>query len=357
MGKGIPFHRKKSSRYKEAGVNIDEGNRFVSFIKPEVQKTNIPGVIRSMGSFGASFDLKNAGFSDPILVSATDGVGTKLKIAIDTGKTETIGVDLVAMCVNDLICEGARPLFFLDYYAMGRLNAENAVKVLNGIIYGCKQAGCALVGGETAEMPDLYKGQDFDLSGFAVGALERGNELPQNINLGDALIGIRSSGFHSNGYSLLRKIVEEEGLSWDSDCPVDPTRSIGDTLLEPTRIYQSLIGPLIARGLISGLCHITGGGITENLPRILPKSYSFEIDLTTWKIPNIIAWFIDHSKMTQDEALRTFNCGIGMICVVPSQNLNSVKDHLSTLDEPFFEIGQLVNEKQNSYVGNLGNCK
>ena len=357
MSKGTPVHRKKSSRYREAGVDIDEGNRFVSLIKPEVQKTNIPGVIRSMGSFGASFDLKTAGFLDPILISATDGVGTKLKIAIDTGKTETIGVDLVAMCVNDLICEGARPLFFLDYYAIGRLNAENAVKVLNGVIDGCKQAGCALVGGETAEMPDLYKGKDFDLSGFAVGAMERGQELPQNIYPGDSLIGIPSSGFHSNGYSLLRKIVAKEGLGWDSDCPVDTTKSIGDTLLEPTRIYQKLLGPLIARGLIGGLSHITGGGITENLPRILPKNCSFEIDLTTWKVPDIIAWFVRHSRMTQEEALRTLNCGIGMIAIVSVQNLNSVKNYLNALNEPFFEIGQVVNEKQNSYVGNLENCK
>ena len=356
MGKDIKIPE-KSSRYKESGVDIDEGNKFVSLIKSKIQKTNIPGVIGSMGGFGASFDLKSAGFSDPILVSATDGVGTKLKIAIDTGKTETIGIDLVAMCVNDLICEGARPLFFLDYYASGKLHAGNAAKVLDGIITGCKQAGCALVGGETAEMPDLYYGEDFDLSGFAVGAMERGNELPKNVKPGDFLIGIPSSGFHSNGYSLLRKIVNEQGLKWDSECPFAPSKSIADILLEPTRIYQSLLGPLITNGGVSALSHITGGGITENLPRILPKHCSFEIDLTTWEVPDSMKWFIDHSQMTQEEALRTFNCGIGMIGAVSGENLSAVENYLSKLNEPFLEIGQVVDAKANAYLGNLSTYK
>ena len=353
MGKEIKINSPQFSRYKTAGVDIDEGNKFVSLIKPKVQKTNIPGVMDSMGGFGASFDLKSAGFSDPILISATDGVGTKLKIAIDMDETKTIGIDLVAMCVNDLICEGAKPLFFLDYYATGKLNAANAVKVINGIIEGCKMAGCALVGGETAEMPDLYHGKDFDLSGFSVGAMERGNQLPQNVKPGDSLIGIPSTGFHSNGYSLIRKIVNDQGLNWASDCPVDHSKCLGDVLLEPTKIYQSILGPLIEGRNINALAHITGGGITENLPRILPKNCSFEIDLTTWKVPEIMAWFVVSSGMNQHEVLRTFNCGLGMICIISEENLNALKSHFDLLNEPFYEIGHVVSRNQNSYINNL----
>ena len=281
MSKKVDQTTSKSTPYKRAGVNIDEGNKFVSLIKPKIKETNIPGVLGSLSGFGSAFDLKKAGFKDPILISATDGVGTKLKIALETGKMETIGQDLVAMCTNDLMCEGARPLFFLDYYATGKLESNSAATVLEGVIEGCKQAGCALVGGETAEMPGLYSGKDFDLAGFAVGALERGNQLPNSIKENDVLIGIPSSGFHSNGYSLVRKIVKEQGQSWESPSPTNPDQTLGDMLLEPTRIYQSLLEPLIQRKYINGLCHVTGGGITENLPRILPENLSFIINLET----------------------------------------------------------------------------
>ena len=256
------------SKYKESGVDIKKGNNFVSLIKPKVKKTNIPGVIGNMGSFGGAFDLKKAGFIDPILISATDGVGTKLKVAIETGILNTVGIDLVAMCVNDLICEGAKPLFFLDYFATSKLKIPSSVKIIDGIIEGCKQAQCALLGGETAEMPDLYNNNDFDLAGFAVGALERGNSLPSKINDSDLLIGLPSSGFHSNGYSLVRKVIRNENLNWESPNPIDKNTRIKDELLIPTKIYHRMLAPLITNKMISGLSHITGGGITENLPRI-----------------------------------------------------------------------------------------
>ena len=286
------------SKYKESGVDIKKGNNFVSLIKPKVKKTNIPGVIGNMGSFGGAFDLKKAGFIDPILISATDGVGTKLKVAIETGILNTVGIDLVAMCVNDLICEGAKPLFFLDYFATSKLKISSSVKIIDGIIEGCKQAQCALLGGETAEMPDLYNNNDFDLAGFAVGALERGNSLPSKINDSDLLIGLPSSGFHSNGYSLIRKVIKNENLNWESPNPVDKNSRIKDELLIPTKIYQRILAPLISNKLISGLSHITGGGITENLPRILPNQLSFEIDLNRWKLPRLMSWIIKKSEMT-----------------------------------------------------------
>ena len=353
MSKKVDQTTSKATPYKRAGVNIDEGNKFVSLIKPKIKETNIPGVLGNLGGFGAAFDLKKAGFKDPILISATDGVGTKLKIALETGKMETIGQDLVAMCTNDLMCEGARPLFFLDYYATGKLESNSAAIVLEGVIEGCKQAGCALVGGETAEMPGLYSGKDFDLAGFAVGALERGNQLPNAIKENDVLIGIPSSGFHSNGYSLVRKIVKEQGQSWESPSPTNPDQTLGDMLLEPTRIYQSLLEPLIQQKYINGLCHVTGGGITENLPRILPENLSFIINLEAWNVPKIITWFMNCSNMDQNESLRTFNCGIGMICVVAKKHLNIVKSHFENLNEPFFEIGSVVEANQGAYTGTL----
>ena len=315
------------SKYKESGVDIKKGNNFVSLIKPKVKKTNIPGVIGNMGSFGGAFDLKKAGFIDPILISATDGVGTKLKVAIETGILNTVGIDLVAMCVNDLICEGAKPLFFLDYFATSKLKISSSVKIIDGIIEGCKQAQCALLGGETAEMPDLYNNNDFDLAGFAVGALERGNSLPSKINDSDLLIGLPSSGFHSNGYSLIRKVIKNENLNWESPNPVDKNSRIKDELLTPTKIYQRMLAPLISNKMISGLSHITGGGITENLPRILPNQLSFEIDLNRWKLPRLMSWIIKKSKMTEEEALKTFNCGIGMICVVPKTNFTDFSQY------------------------------
>ena len=341
------------SKYKESGVDIKKGNNFVSLIKPKVKKTNIPGVIGNMGSFGGAFDLKKAGFIDPILISATDGVGTKLKVAIETGILNTVGIDLVAMCVNDLICEGAKPLFFLDYFATSKLKISSSVKIIDGIIEGCKQAQCALLGGETAEMPDLYNNNDFDLAGFAVGALERGNSLPSKINDSDLLIGLPSSGFHSNGYSLIRKVIKNENLNWESPNPVDKNSRIKDELLIPTKIYQRILAPLISNKLISGLSHITGGGITENLPRILPNQLSFEIDLNRWKLPRLMSWIIKKSKMTEEEALKTFNCGIGMICVVPKTNFTDFSQYFYDISEPFYVIGKIKKHKSNSYQGHL----
>ena len=341
------------SKYKESGVDIKKGNNFVSLIKPKVKKTNIPGVIGNMGSFGGAFDLKKAGFIDPILISATDGVGTKLKVAIETGILNTVGIDLVAMCVNDLICEGAKPLFFLDYFATSKLKISSSVKIIDGIIEGCKQAQCALLGGETAEMPDLYNNNDFDLAGFAVGALERGNSLPSKINDSDLLIGLPSSGFHSNGYSLIRKVIKNENLTWESPNPVDKNSRIKDELLIPTKIYQRILAPLISKKLISGLSHITGGGITENLPRILPNQLSFEIDLNRWKLPRLMSWIIKKSKMTEEEALKTFNCGIGMICVVPKTNFTDFSQYFNDINEAYYIIGKIKKYKSNSYQGHL----
>ena len=341
------------SKYKESGVDIKKGNNFVSLIKPKVKKTNIPGVIGNMGSFGGAFDLKKAGFTDPILISATDGVGTKLKVAIETGILNTVGIDLVAMCVNDLICEGAKPLFFLDYFATSKLKISSSVKIIDGIIEGCKQSECALLGGETAEMPDLYNNNDFDLAGFAVGALERGNSLPSKINDSDLLIGLPSSGFHSNGYSLIRKVIKNENLNWESPSPVDKSSRIKDELLTPTKIYQKMLAPLISNKIISGLSHITGGGITENLPRILPSQLSFEIDLNRWKLPRLMSWIIRKSEMTEEEALKTFNCGIGMICVVPKVNFTDFSQYFHDINEPFYIIGKIKKNKTNSYQGHL----
>ena len=341
------------SKYKESGVDIKKGNNFVSLIKPKVKKTNIPGVTGNMGSFGGAFDLKKAGFIDPILISATDGVGTKLKVAIETGILNTVGIDLVAMCVNDLICEGAKPLFFLDYFATSKLKISSSVKIIDGIIEGCKQAQCALLGGETAEMPDLYNNNDFDLAGFAVGALERGNSLPSKINDSDLLIGLPSSGFHSNGYSLIRKVIKSENLNWESPNPVDKNSRIKDELLIPTKIYQRILAPLISKKLISGLSHITGGGITENLPRILPNQLSFEIDLNRWKLPRLMSWIIKKSKMTEEEALKTFNCGIGMICVVPKTNFTDFSQYFNDINEAYYLIGKIKKYKSNSYQGHL----
>ena len=341
------------SKYKKSGVDIKKGNNFVSLIKPKVKKTNIPGVIGNMGSFGGAFDLKKAGFIDPILVSATDGVGTKLKVAIETGILNTVGIDLVAMCVNDLICEGAKPLFFLDYFATSKLKISSSVKIIDGIIEGCKQAQCALLGGETAEMPDLYNNNDFDLAGFAVGALERGNSLPSKINDSDLLIGLPSSGFHSNGYSLIRKVIKNENLNWESPNPIDKNTRIKDELLIPTKIYHRMLTPIITKKIISGLSHITGGGITENLPRILPNQLSFEIDLNRWKLPRLMSWIIKKSEMTEEEALKTFNCGIGMICVVPKDNFTEFSKYFHDISETFYIIGKIKKNKTNSYQGHL----
>ena len=303
--------------YAQSGVDIDAGNKLIDNIKPAASKTSRAGVISSLGGFGALFDLKDAGLIDPILVSATDGVGTKLRIAIELEILDTIGIDLVAMCVNDLICQGAEPLFFLDYFATGNLDLEKATKVISGIAEGCSMSNCALIGGETAEMPGMYKGADFDLAGFAVGAFERGLHLPKPIKNGDLIIGLPSSGIHSNGFSLVRKIVEISGLNYNSPSPFSDN-SLGLELLTPTEIYAKPCLKVIETGQILGLAHITGGGLTENIIRILEPGLGLEINLESWTLPAVFNWLASAGSVDPVEMLKTFNCGIGMVLIIPS---------------------------------------
>lgn len=335
---------RRNARYKEAGVDIDAGNALVERIKPAAKATKRPGVVGGLGGFGALFDLKEAGFADPLLVSATDGVGTKLKLAMDLKKHDTIGIDLVAMCVNDLIVQGATPLFFLDYYATGKLSVDNAADVIAGIAAGCKQAGCALVGGETAEMPGMYHGDDYDLAGFAVGAVARKKLLPHaDVKAGDVLIGLASSGVHSNGYSLVRKIVADSKAKLSAKAPfTTPHKTLGEALLEPTRIYVKSLLPLITTGKIKALAHITGGGLTENLPRVLPASTSATIDLASWKLPPVFAWMKGQGDIDEEDLLRTFNCGIGMILVVSKAKAATVEKALKAAGEKTFRMGELT---------------
>ena len=303
--------------YRDAGVDIDAGNALVMAIGPLIKATQRPGADGTIGGFGGLFDLKAAGFVDPILVAANDGVGTKLKIAIETGRHETIGIDLVAMCVNDLVVQGAEPLFFLDYFATGKLETGVAEAVISGIATGCAAAGCALIGGETAEMPGMYAAGDYDLAGFSVGAAERDQLLPRkDIAAGDVLIGLPSSGVHSNGYSLVRKLVADRGLAWDSAAPFDSTCSLGEALLEPTRIYvQPVLAAIRQTGAIKALAHITGGGLTENIPRVLPDGLRADIDRTSWTMPSVFKWLQAEAGLDDSEMHRTFNCGIGMIVI------------------------------------------
>ncbi len=314
---------KNGITYADAGVDIDAGNELVERIKPAAKRTNRPGVMAGLGGFGALFDLKAAGYSDPILVGATDGVGTKLRIAIDTGNVDTIGIDLVAMCVNDLVCQGgAEPLFFLDYFATGKLETDKAARIVEGIAEGCIRSGCALIGGETAEMPGMYDAGDFDLAGFAVGAMERGGEaLPKGVREGDVLLGLASDGgVHSNGYSLVRKLVEVSGLGWDATCPPwDGTTTLGEALLAPpTRLYVKQALEAVRAGGVHALAHITGGGLTENLPpRVLPEGLGVLVDLDEWSLPPpVFKWLAATGGMDQAEMLKTFNAGQGMVLVV-----------------------------------------
>jgi phosphoribosylformylglycinamidine cyclo-ligase len=341
-----------SLTYADSGVDIDAGNALVERIKPAAASTKRPGVMDGLGGFGAMFDLKAAGFNDPVLVSATDGVGTKLRIAIDTGHVDTVGVDLVAMCVNDLICQGATPLFFLDYFATGKLKVDAAARVIEGIAAGCKQANCALVGGETAEMPGMYEGDDFDLAGFAVGAMERGAMLPADVSEGDILVGLPSSGVHSNGYSLVRKIVEQSGLGWDAPCPFGDG-TMGAVLLEPTKIYVRAAVAAMAVGGLHGLAHITGGGLTENLPRALPDGLGAEIDLGAWDRLPVFNWLISNAGLAQDEALKTFNCGIGMIAIVAADQIDAVMEAFETGGAEPVRIGRVIATEGVSYKGVL----
>lgn len=312
---------KPSLTYRDAGVDIDAGNNLVERIKPLAQRTKRPEMLGGLGGFGALMSIP-AHYKQPILVSGTDGVGTKLKLALDTGIYDTIGIDLVAMCVNDIVVSGAEPLFFLDYYATGKLDVEIASQVISGIAEGCLQAGAALAGGETAEMPGMYHGEDFDLAGFCVGVVERDKILDHaRVHRNDVLIGLASSGPHSNGYSLIRKILEVSGEPLDT--PFGES-TLGRTLLEPTRIYVKAILNLLRRHDIHALAHITGGGITENLPRVLPSRTKAKINLGSWERPAIFNWLQEKGGVTDDEMLRTFNCGLGMILVVPAEQAEDI---------------------------------
>ncbi len=336
---------KKGLTYADAGVNIDEGDRLVDRIKPLVKATRRIGADGSIGGFGGAFDLKAAGFNDPVLISGTDGVGTKLRIAIDTGILNTVGIDLVAMCVNDILANGAEPLFFLDYFATGHLETDKAVAVVEGIAEGCKQSGAALIGGETAEMPGMYEAGDFDLAGFVVGAVERDQMLPRHNDMaaGDPLIGVASSGPHSNGYSLIRKIVELSGLSWQDPSPFSKGQTLGQALITPTKIYISSILPLMTDGLISGLAHITGGGLTENTPRMLPKSLKADIDMGSWDRPEVFNWLQKTGNVAEDEMQRAFNCGVGLVLAVKVENMTTILEKLEAAGEKAWVIGQLAN--------------
>ena len=342
----------KGLSYSDAGVDIDAGNELVERIKPSLKKTNRPGVLSAIGGFGGLFDLKAAGFKDPILVAATDGVGTKLKIAIETKKLSTIGIDLVAMCVNDLICQGAEPLIFLDYFATGKLKLENAENIIGGIARGCEVAGCALIGGETAEMPRMYHGEDFDLAGFSVGAIERGQELPLPTNIGDIIIGLSSNGIHSNGYSLVRKIVEKCGLQWSDEAPFE-NKNLGDALLTPTKLYVKQCLELKNIEGVKAFAHITGGGLTENILRALGEGQGIKIDLSTWNLPPVFKWLSSAGGVSQDEMLKTFNCGIGMTVICSQASKNAVFSLLEKNGERPTLIGEVTDTKKVHYSGNL----
>jgi len=332
-----------SISYKDAGVDIDAGNALVAAIKPLAASTRRPGADADLGGFGGLFDLKATGFNDPVLVAANDGVGTKLRIAIDTGLHDSIGIDLVAMCVNDLIVQGAEPLFFLDYFSCGKLDIDVAEAIVSRVADGCRQAGCALIGGETAEMPGLYAGKDYDLAGFSVGAVERDCILPRrDIAAGDVIIGLGSSGAHSNGFSLIRRLVAEQGLSWDNPAPFDKALSLGQALLTPTRIYVTPVLQAIRdTGAIKALAHITGGGLTENIPRVLPADLTARIDLGSWQVPAVFAWLQQAGRLDSGELLRTFNGGIGMIAVVAPDDADKVTAKLRASGETAAVIGLL----------------
>jgi phosphoribosylformylglycinamidine cyclo-ligase len=336
--------KERGLTYAQAGVDIDAGNRMVELIKPLVRATARPGADAEIGGFGGLFDLKRAGFTDPILVAANDGVGTKVKIAIETGRHDTIGIDLVAMSVNDLVVQGAEPLFFLDYYACGKLEPEIGAAVVAGISIGCREAGCALIGGETAEMPGLYQGDDYDLAGFAVGAVERGAVLPRaDIAEGDVIIGLASSGAHSNGYSLVRKVIAKTGLAWSEPAPFAPEQTLGEAILTPTRIYvKSCLAAIRATKAVKGLAHITGGGFPDNIPRVLPKRLGARIDLARVPVAPVFKWLASEGGIVQPEMLRTFNCGIGMIVIASPKDAGAVTEAFTRAGERAVSIGEVV---------------
>jgi phosphoribosylformylglycinamidine cyclo-ligase len=334
----------KQGRYAAAGVDIDAGNRMVELIKPLLRRTARAGADAEIGGFGGLFDLKAAGFSDPILVAATDGVGTKVKIAVETSRHDTIGIDLVAMSVNDLVVQGAEPLFFLDYFACSKLDPEVGAAVVSGITAACEESGCALIGGETAEMPGIYQPGDYDLAGFAVGAVSREALLPRrDIVAGDMVIGLASSGVHANGFSLVRRIVAACGLRWDAPAPFAPTRSLGEALLTPTRLYvRSCLAATRKTQAIKALAHITGGGFVENIPRVLPEGLSVALDLDRVRVPPVFKWLAASGDVSEREMLRTFNCGIGMIAIADAATADAAIEQFTANGETAARLGEVI---------------
>lgn len=343
---------KSGMSYAEAGVDIDAGNALVEQIKPAAAATQRAGVMDGLGGFGALFDPRAAGYQDPVLVAATDGVGTKLRIAIETKNVDTVGIDLVAMCVNDLVCQGAEPLFFLDYFATGKLEVGEAARVINGIAEGCRRSGAALIGGETAEMPGMYHGGDFDLAGFAVGAMERGTALPRDVAEGDVLLGLASDGVHSNGFSLVRLVAERAGLGWNDASPFGEG-TLGEALLVPTRLYVKPVLHAIRAGGVHAAAHITGGGLTENLPRVLPKGLGAKVDLGAWTLPPVFAWLQQAGDIAEAEMLKTFNSGIGMILVVAADRADALEQLLADQGETVARLGHVVAGEGVAYSGVL----
>jgi phosphoribosylformylglycinamidine cyclo-ligase len=334
----------KDGRYAAAGVDIDAGNRMVDLIKPLLRRTARPGADAEIGGFGGLFDLKAAGFADPILVAATDGVGTKVKIAVETSRHTTIGIDLVAMSVNDLVVQGAEPLFFLDYFACGKLDPEIGTAIVSGVVAACRESGCALIGGETAEMPGVYQHGDYDLAGFAVGAVDRAALLPRtDIVPGDAVVGLAASGVHSNGFSLVRRIVSDMKLPWDVPAPFEPTRSLGEALLTPTRLYaRSCLAAARKTPAVKALAHITGGGLVENIPRVLPRGTALSIDLARVPVLPVFKWLAAAGGISEPEMLRTFNCGVGMIAVLEARSAEAAIAQFTSHGETVARLGEVV---------------
>ena len=341
----------KKITYSSSGVNIEKANDLINDIKPIAKKTQRPGADTKIGGFGGIFDLSFCNYKDPLLVSSTDGVGTKLLLAIDHDFYDNIGIDLVAMCVNDLIVQGAEPLYFLDYFATGVLSNQVATNIITSIAEGCIQSNCALIGGETAEMPGLYEKKHFDLAGFSVGIVERQSLLPSNkIIEGDTIIGLPSNGLHSNGYSLVRNIINQKNIKTSLPMPNNSKKTISEVLLDPTKIYVKLILDLLknTKG-IKAISHITGGGITENLPRVFPDlSISAQINLSSWDRPEIFNWLKSLGNIDEDEILKTLNCGIGLILIVSSNYLSDVSNYFDEIDEDYFIIGEIINSKENN---------
>ncbi len=340
-----------NNKYKDAGVDIDAGNKLVDKIKPLAKSTRRTGADADLGGFGGLFDLAACKYNDPVLVSANDGVGTKLKIAFEVDKHDTIGIDLVAMCVNDLVVQGAEPLFFLDYFATGKLSNDTAYDVIKGIAEGCKQANAALIGGETAEMPGMYADGHYDLAGFAVGAVERNKILPKgDLKEGDILLGLASSGIHSNGYSLVRHIIDNNSLDYSNKAEFDDSKTLGEVFLTPTKIYIKSCLEAIRTDKVKALAHITGGGFTENIPRVLSDNIAVNIDCNSWQMPPVFKWLANLGGISAEEMLKTFNCGVGMIIAVSKNDAPDIKSILEQNGETVFEVGSVVNRDEDAVI-------